>query len=189
MFETMVAYTLYEHLAGETFIPPRDAMGYNRVLSKHRRPYRTLDGYIALLPYTTAHWQRFFELSDAPEHATNPRYMDPQHRLNNVDEVYGLLADLIARRTTAQWLKALADADIPMAPILSPEDLLDDPHLLASGLIGRDIHASEGEIRRIGIPVSFSRTPGTYRLSAPRPDEHGAAIRSELMSLRPETPF
>lgn len=194
MFEIMVAYNLYEHLAGETFIPPLDAMGYNRVLSKHRRPYRTLDGYIALLPYTTAHWQRFFELSDAPEHATNPRYMDQQHRLNNVDEVYGVLADLVARRTTAHWLEVLADADIPMAPILSPEELLDDPHLLASGLIARDVHPSEGEIRRIGIPVNFSRTPGTFRRSTPRLDEHGAEIKSELEKARlhddsPATPF
>ncbi len=180
MFETMVAYNLHEHLAGETFVPAQDIMGYNRVLSKYRRPYRTRDGYIALLPYTTEHWRRFFEFAGAPEHAGNPRFMDPDQRLNNVDEAYGVLADLLERHTTAEWLEILADADIPMAPVFSPEDLLGDPHLEATGFITRERHPTEGEIRNVGMPVRFSRTPGTLRRLAPRLGEHGDEIRKEL---------
>ncbi|AMV48305.1 hypothetical protein ATN79_47465 [Paraburkholderia caribensis] len=59
MFETLVSFIAVEQLAGRTFIPPLGDSGYARVMSPHRRPYRTLDGYIDLLPYTTAQWQRF----------------------------------------------------------------------------------------------------------------------------------
>jgi crotonobetainyl-CoA:carnitine CoA-transferase CaiB-like acyl-CoA transferase len=73
MFETMVSYTLVEHLAGETFRPPAGSMRYGRILSPHRGPYRTRDGFLSLLPYTTAQWVRFFEAVARPELATDPR--------------------------------------------------------------------------------------------------------------------
>jgi len=53
MFETMVSFNMLEHMAGQTFVPATSGMGYERVLSPHRRPYRTRDGYLGLLPYTT----------------------------------------------------------------------------------------------------------------------------------------
>src|SRR5919106_767502 len=133
MFEAMVSFNLMEHLGGQTFVPALSNAGYERVLSPHRRPYRTKDGYIGLLPYTTADWEA-----------------------------------------------ALRDADIPMAPITSPDDLLRDPHLEATGFFVRENHPSEGQIRSLGIPVSFSRTPGAIRRHAPRLDEHGEEIRREL---------
>ena len=38
-----------------------------RVLSPHRKPYATRDGYVGLMPYTSAHWKRFFEIAGRPE--------------------------------------------------------------------------------------------------------------------------
>ena len=179
MFETMVAITLIEHLAGETFCPASAGMGYERVLSKHRKPYRTKDGYIGLLPYTADQWTRFFEAAGRPEMATDPRVTDPALRNRKIDELYSLLAEIVAERTTAEWVELLRVADLPMTPVLSPEDLLDDEHLRALGFFRREEHPSEGEVRTIGIPVRFSRTPGEIRRLAPRLDEHRKEILSE----------
>jgi crotonobetainyl-CoA:carnitine CoA-transferase CaiB-like acyl-CoA transferase len=52
MYETLVANVMVEHLFGETFQPPIGTVGYKRILISERRPYRTKDGYFALLPYT-----------------------------------------------------------------------------------------------------------------------------------------
>ena len=180
MFETMVSFNLVEHLAGHTFVPATSSMGYERVLSPHRRPYRTRDGYLGLLPYTTDHWRRFFLIAGAPEHADDPRFNDPIRRSESINALYAILADLVAKRTTAEWQTLLKDADIPMAPILSPEQLLDDPHLRSVGLFKLTTHPTEGEIRTLKIPVGFSRTPGSLRRHAPRLDEHGAEIRAPL---------
>jgi crotonobetainyl-CoA:carnitine CoA-transferase CaiB-like acyl-CoA transferase len=184
MFEAVVSFNLIEHLAGQTFVPSIANMGYERVLSPHRRPYRTKDGYIGLLPYTTAHWTRFFELAGAPQYARDPRFSTPAQRSENIHALYAILAELVSQRTTAEWQAALKDADIPMAPIASPEDLLRDPHLVSTGFFLREHHPSEGEIRSIGIPVNFSRTPGAIRRPAPRHDEHGEEIRRELDARR-----
>ncbi|HZF39378.1 MAG TPA: CoA transferase [Blastocatellia bacterium] len=184
MFETMVSFTLIEHLAGETFCPAREGMGYERVLSEHRKPYRTKDGYIGLLPYTAGQWARFFEAAGRPELAADPRVTDPALRSRKIAELYSLLAEIVAERTTAEWVEILRAADLPMTPVLSLEDLLDDEHLRALGFFQREEHPSEGEVRTIGIPVRFSRTPGDVRRLAPRLNEHREEILMEATGER-----
>lgn len=180
MFETMVSYTLIEHLAGETFCPPQGGMRYERILSPNRRPFRTKDGYLSLLPYTTPQWVRFFEAVGRTDLVTDPRVTDPPTRSEHINELYQIVADAMTQRTTAEWIDLLKDADIPMSPVLSPEDLLNDEHLQQTGFFERCQHPSEGEIRQLGIPVRFSRTPGVVRRLAPRLDEHREEILREL---------
>jgi crotonobetainyl-CoA:carnitine CoA-transferase CaiB-like acyl-CoA transferase len=182
MFETIVSFTLLEHMAGATFVPSEHAMGYERVLSPNRRPYRTKDGYIGLLPYTTAQWQRFFVAAGESALASDPRVTDPSTRSRNVNFLYAELARIVAARTTAEWIHALKDADIPMTPVREPEELLEDRHLGALGFFERKAHASEGEIRTIGIPVTFSRTPGSIRTLPPKLGEHTEEV---LNGIRP----
>jgi crotonobetainyl-CoA:carnitine CoA-transferase CaiB-like acyl-CoA transferase len=179
MFETMVSFTMVEHLAGETFCPAQGGMGYERVLSEHRRPYRTKDGYIGLLPYTAEQWARFFKAAGRPEMAADPRVTDPAMRSRRIAELYSLLAEIVAERTTAEWVEILRAADLPMTPVFSPEDVLDDEHLRALGFFRREEHPSEGEVRTVGIPVRFSRTPGEVRRLAPRLNEHRDEILME----------
>jgi len=180
MFETMVSFNLVEHMGGETFVPPQGGMGYERVLSPHRRPYRTRDGFIGLLPYTNAHWQRFFALAGRHELAADPRFADPSSRSRNIGELYRILAELVAERSTAEWTEMLAVADIPMTTVQAPEDLLQDPHLQDVDFFAEVEHPSEGTVRTLGIPVRFSRTPGSVRRLAPGLDADRAEILQEL---------
>jgi crotonobetainyl-CoA:carnitine CoA-transferase CaiB-like acyl-CoA transferase len=180
MFETLVSFNLIEHLAGETFCPALGGMGYDRVLSLHRRPYRTKDGYIGLMPYSTAQWKRFFEIAGQPQYGIDIRFADHAARSENIDELYRILAEILVERSTAEWMQLLETADIPMAPVLSPEDLLEDQHLQTVGFFRHDTHPSEGEIRTVSIPVRFSRTPGSIERLAPRLDEHREEILNEI---------
>jgi crotonobetainyl-CoA:carnitine CoA-transferase CaiB-like acyl-CoA transferase len=61
MFESMVSFLMSEQLGGATFEPPLGPTGYDRLTAPNRKPYRTRDGYLAILPYTTTHWVAFFE--------------------------------------------------------------------------------------------------------------------------------
>ncbi|NLC35603.1 MAG: CoA transferase [Alcaligenaceae bacterium] len=167
MFETMVSFTLIEHLSGHSYIPPRGPMGYNRVLSKQRRPYPTRDGYIALLPYTDAQWQRFFTLAGRPDLTMDARYANAESRAQHFDELYQDLADIVIQKTTEQWLSLLAAADIPHSPVNTPEALFEDEHLKKVGFFQKVDHPTEGPLTTMSIPVRFSRTPGAIRWLAP----------------------
>ncbi len=163
MFETLVSFLAVEQLAGRTFEPPLGDAGYGRVMSPHRKPYRTADGYLALLPYTSAQWARFFAVAGRPELATDPRYATPAGRSAHIDALYETLADIVLTKTTAQWLDLLRDADIPHSEVPRFDSVLDDPHLRATGMVFEYTHPTEGQLRGVGVPTRFSRTPGNIR--------------------------
>jgi crotonobetainyl-CoA:carnitine CoA-transferase CaiB-like acyl-CoA transferase len=77
MFETMAAWLMVEHLWERTF-DDEGEVGYTRLLARTRKPYRTLDGWMAILPYNDKHWRNFFELIGRPEVLKDPRYATAQ---------------------------------------------------------------------------------------------------------------
>lgn len=163
MFETLVSFLAVEQLAGRTFEPPLGEAGYGRVMSPHRKPYRTRDGHLALLPYTSAQWERFFKLAGRADLASDARYADAAGRSANIDALYATLAEIVQTRTTAEWLDLLRDADIPHGEVPHYDAVLDDPHLRATGMVFEYAHPTEGTLRALGIPTGFSRTPGNIR--------------------------
>ncbi len=155
MFECMASFNLVEHLYGRQFAPARGAMGYPRVLSNHRRPYRTRDGFICMLPYTDAHWRAFFVAADAAENLEDPRFATIGARTTNIDALYELAAVLIARQTTSYWLELCEQSSIPASRALTLDELVDDPHLNAVGFFSRLHDPALGELCMPGVPVLF----------------------------------
>lgn len=180
MFECMVGFMAPEHLAGLTFVPPEGPAGYTRLLNEYRRPFRTLDGYMSVVPYTDAQWQRFFELVGHPEMATDSRYRTLTQRSRHFPQLYAFVETMLTQRTTAGWTQLLAEADIPFAAVNSLADLLSDPHLLATEFWHTYEHPTEGRLIRAGIPVHFSRTPGEVRRHPPGLGEHTAEVLNEI---------
>ncbi|MFO1079857.1 MAG: CoA transferase [Reyranellaceae bacterium] len=176
MFETMVQFVLGDHLQGHAFVPPEGPIGYPRLLSPHRRPFATRDGYIAILPYNDGQWRRFFAAVGQPELADDGRFTSHANRVANIDTLYSLVGRLLAERTTAEWQAILDRADIPAMPLNTLESLLEDPHLADAGFLETVEHPSEGPIRRIGIPSSWSGTPPPPIAPAPRLGQHSAEI-------------
>lgn len=179
MFETLVANVMVEHLFGESFIPAVGSAGYKRILNAERRPYRTKDGFFALLPYTDGHWQEFCAKVGRPELGDDERFLTLQSRLANVEEYYALLGEIAAIRTNAEWSALLDDSDIPHGPVHTLEDLLDDEQLNATGFWKEVDHPTEGRLRMPDIPPRFSRTPGDIRRLPPRLGEHSAEVLRE----------
>jgi crotonobetainyl-CoA:carnitine CoA-transferase CaiB-like acyl-CoA transferase len=172
MFEAIAAFTLVEHLYDATFDPPLGPPGYPRVLTPHRRPFRTRDGHVCALPYTNRHFERFFALAGRPELARDARFADIPSRLKNVAALYALVAEILATRTTDEWLAALGEAEIPAMAVNRLEDLLEDPHLAATGFFELHEHPTEGRLRHCGVPMRFGATPGAIERPAPRLGEH-----------------
>jgi len=128
MFETLASFILNEHLAGATFAED-GRVGYSRVLSPDRRPYRTRDGWLAVLPYTVEQWRRFLTEVGRPDVLAQEWFQRAETRNARIDELYGVIAAALAERDTASWLETLTRLDIPCAQVNSLEDLLCDPHL------------------------------------------------------------
>lgn len=179
MLETMAAFMLAEHLGGLTFDPAPAKAGYARLLSGGRKPAPTLDGYIALLPYTAGHWRAFFKAAGRGDLAEKYGEGDRQARNAHIVEMYRDMAEATRKRTTAEWVRLCAELDIPATPIYTLDDLPDHPHLKAIGLFGRAEHPSEGPIRYVNPPTRFAATPAVVRLPAPLLGQHTGEILAE----------
>ena len=180
MFEAVTSFNFVEHLCGAAFEPPLAAPGYSRVLEPNRRPYRTQDGFIVVLPYNDKQCRGFFEAAGRPDLADDARFASASARSRNVDQYYALISELIASKTTHEWQALLKTADVPAIPVNALEDVMRDPHLQATGFFTEYDHPSEGRVRTTGVPLHFTRTPGSpTRLPPPRLGENTRDVLAE----------
>jgi crotonobetainyl-CoA:carnitine CoA-transferase CaiB-like acyl-CoA transferase len=179
MFESLLQSVLGEHLGGHTFEPPTAAPGYLRMLAKERRPYRTTDGYVCVLVYNDKQWRAFFRVIGRPELLADPRYATQEARSRDFEGAYALVAQEMAKRSTADWIAALEAADIPAQRMNSLEDILNDPHLAAIGYFREVEHPSEGRIKSMAVPSEWSESKPEYRRHAPRLGEHTREVLRE----------
>ncbi len=186
MFETMVSFVMAEHLWGQVFDPPLDTPGYKRLMSEHRKPYRTLDGYIAVLPYLDRHWETFCTLAERPELIEDERFRTLSDRVGNIDETYSETGRILATRTTAEWMELFAGSSVPVNAVNSLEDLQSDEHLEAVGFWSEMEHPTEGKLRMPGFPVNFSASPASIRRHPPRLGEHSVEVLGEAGYSREE---
>lgn len=174
MFESMVSFLMVEQLAGRTFDPPLGETGYERLLSPFRKPHKTLDGYVAVLPYTTAHWVKFLRIVGRTDLENDPRVVDPVERSRNIDMLYELIEQSVTSRTTEDWLTIFGENDIPCAPVKDLNGVLDDPHLADVGMFGTVLHPSEGTINTVRSP---------FRSGAQRADEPAPRLGADCAAL------
>jgi crotonobetainyl-CoA:carnitine CoA-transferase CaiB-like acyl-CoA transferase len=180
MFETLVSFNLVEHLYGRTFLPPIGEAVYPRAVSKFRHPYKTADGYLSVLPYNDGQWLRFFAMVGREDFATDPRFGSLAERTRNIDVLYGLIDEVMATRSSAAWLEQLQAYDIPSVAVKHPSELLDDPHLKATGFFQQVEHPSEGLVVSMESPIRMADSPVGLRRHAPRLGEHTREILSEI---------
>lgn len=179
MFECLVDYLMVEHINGEAFQPARGGMGYKRLLNKMRKPYKTKDGYMCILPYTDRNWADMIELTGRHDLKDDPRFASLGSRVQHTEVVYATLDELAATKTNAEWEEALNAVAIPVQRVNTKEDLLTDEQLLATGFWRYEDHPTEGRIRLTDPPVRFSKSPSTIRRLQPRLGEHSAEILAE----------
>jgi len=181
MFEMMASFVLADHLSGQTFEPPLGPVGYPRMLTPDRRPYRSKDGYICVMIYTDRHWRDFFAaLGRGDVFERDPRFASMTTRTENIAAIYAELAELLTTRTTEEWLELFDAADIPAMPLNSPAALLDDPQLAATGFFSLVEHESEGVLRDMAVPAQWSATQPRPSRLAPRLGEHTVEVLREI---------
>jgi crotonobetainyl-CoA:carnitine CoA-transferase CaiB-like acyl-CoA transferase len=181
MFECVTGFNLAEHLFGHVYDPPTGPWAYSRVANPNRKPFKTKDGYIGLLPYTDGQWSAFFALAGWSDSlSSDPRFKTAKARAENAEALYGLLEEVTQTKTTDEWLQALKALQIPVTRTNRLPDLLEDPHLDAVGFFERYRHPEAGSYLACKPPLKFSRTPANVRRHPPRLGEHTQRIAEEI---------
>ena len=183
MYETMASFMLVEHANGAMFTPPLSPAVYPRTVARNRKPYPTKDGHVAVLIYNDKHWKAFVDsVKPAWVAEYGEAFSTLEQRAKQIDVMYALIAETLLQRTTAEWLELFRELQIPAAPIQTPDELFDDPHLEAVGLF-ETVESPYGPIRFPGVPTWFSRTPGHVAGPAPELGADTAEVLAEVDAL------
>ncbi len=180
MLESVVAFNMAENLFGHTFVPPRKPIAYSRSINPMRKPYKTKNGYIALMPYSDQDWRRFFRLGGREELMEDPRYSTYAARTGNITDLYKEAEVIALQRTTEEWMTVLAEENVPCMLVHTLESVLDDPQLRDTGFLEEREHPSEGSYLAINNPVAFSDSPASIDREPPLLGQHNEEILQEL---------
>jgi crotonobetainyl-CoA:carnitine CoA-transferase CaiB-like acyl-CoA transferase len=177
MLETIAGFNSIEMLGGHAFVPPIGPAGYKRM--KERRPVRTKDGWLTMLPYSGDNWCEFFEAVGHPECIEDFAVRDPVARGQNIDRIYKKMAEIALTRTTAEWETLLLQIDVPHAAFAKVTEIAEQPHLKAVEMFVTLDHPTEGEIRQARPSAKFSESPAAIQRMAPRLGEHSRVVLKE----------
>ncbi|MGH6904147.1 MAG: CoA transferase, partial [Geminicoccaceae bacterium] len=144
------------------------------------------DGWIIAVHLSSPEkfWTGLLAALERPDLADDPRFATRMGRVHNHKALEEVLRAVFVSRPRAEWVRRLAEADVPHAPVLDLQEVLDDPQARHLGIERRLTHPSEGVVRTIANPVVYDRERGGADMMAPPVlDEHGAEIRAWLAEL------
>ncbi len=177
MLETVAAFNSIEMFGGYAFVPTLGASGYKRM--KARKPAKTKDGWLTMLPYSGENWCAFFEAVGHPECIEEFQVRDPVVRARNIDRIYDKMRAISPSRTNAEWEKLLLSIDVPHTAFARLDEIAEQQHLKAVGLFQEIDHPTEGKIRQARPPARFGASPASLRRHAPRLGEHTREVMRE----------
>ena len=143
--------------------------------------FQTKDGWVLVQTVGGPLFKRWAELMGEDHWLEDPQFKDDISRGDNGEIISNRLALWCAERTTDEVLQEMETARIPAGPILSPQDVLNDPHIAAKGLFKPvEFPGLPNAAPIMQTPVELSDTPGEIRHRAPTLGEHTEAILQDL---------
>ena len=143
--------------------------------------FKTKDGWVLVQSVGGPLFKRWAELMGEDHWLYDDRFKTDISRGDNGEIISERLATWCSERTTQEVLNEMEQARIPAGPVLSPQQVLEDPHIAEKGLFepvkypGLDRPAP-----LMKTPVELSATPGTIRTRPPKLGEHTNEIMLEL---------
>ena len=139
---------------------------------------------IFLAAVSDAQWQTFCDVLDLPDLKADPALATNNQRVTVRPQLLATLRERLAHRRAAELAAIFERAGLPFAPIRRPEDLFDDPHLVATGGLA-DVTVADGD--KAGQTVKTTLFPFTMdgqrlgvRLQPPKMGEHTQALLQGL---------
>ena len=178
----------------EHTIAAHDQLGVVRGRHGNRLPnsapldnWQTQDGaYISLVAAGDGLFPRLAKLIDREDLLSDPRFATARARVENAEEVNGIVADW-CRARTADEIESLAVAgDVPFARAFTAETIAADPHIAAREDLVEVDDPVVGPVRMQGVYPRFSRTPGAVAGPAPVLGQHNAEVYGTLLGMAEE---
>jgi crotonobetainyl-CoA:carnitine CoA-transferase CaiB-like acyl-CoA transferase len=128
---------------------------------------RSSDGHVTIGAITPKTWTALCTVLSLEELVADDRYSDGFKRHAFRQELIIQIEAVTRTRTSAELISSMDAAGVPCAPIADYTEVFTDPHLVQRGFYWDAPHPSMGEVRQIGSPMRFSRTPAVHGPAGP----------------------
>ncbi|MDO8606513.1 MAG: CaiB/BaiF CoA-transferase family protein [Phaeospirillum sp.] len=128
-------------------------------------PYQafpTADGHIILAIGNDGQFRRFCDVAGRPELGADPLYATNAERVGNRAQLVPILKELLAARSSADWIKTLEEVGVPCGPINDLAQVFADPQVRHRGMAVSMQHPQAGDVTLVANPIRLSETPVAY---------------------------
>src|SRR5271156_943623 len=127
-------------------------------------------------------WKEICKVIGKEEWITDPNYATPDARLPRLKEVFDTIEKWTVTKTKFEAMTLLNEHDIPCGPILSMEELANEPSLRATGTVVEVDHPTRGKYLSVGNPIKMSDSPTEVKRS-PLLGEHTDEILRQVLGF------
>ena len=124
-------------------------------------------------------WKDICRVIGKDQWITDPNYATPEARLPRLKEVFATVEAWTVTKTKFEAMDLLNAHDIPCGPILSMEEIANEPSLRATGTVVEVDHPTRGKYLTVGNPIKMSDSP-THVTRSPLLGEHTDEVLAEL---------
>jgi len=168
--------------AGKAFLgeePTR--MGTRDPVLAPYQTFPTADGHLNVACGNQKLWTELCTALDREALAEDERFETMSDRVTNMDALEAELSAEFQARTTEEWVEELAvERGIPVGPINSVGQALDNPQVEARGVIGSVEHPTAGTIPTLEHPLNFEHSTSGFHSPPPLLGEDTEAVLREL---------
>lgn len=179
LFEAAITQTYWQSAITFATGSSPGPMGSAHPMNAPYQAFETADGWINIGAANQTNWERLVHVLGAPELNDDPRFASNAERIVNREALEDVLSVILRTRSTAEWLEALETSGIPAGPVLSIDEMHNDPQTLARDMVPEVAHPVAGAVRTLGSPVKFSETPGGVQRAAPVLGQHTREVLLE----------
>ena len=174
MLDAVVNFLWSSDMGGQTFVGQN--ISQQRAATFIDLIYETKTGYISVSAMANKQWLALCDAVGHPEWKEDARFKTPTLRDLNANERLEMTQEALLSRSAEEWLDLLETAGVPCAPVLTRNQMVEHPQILANDLLFLSQHPVAGEIRQARPAARFSETPSEQRLPAPKHGEHTREI-------------
>ncbi|RBW68572.1 CaiB/BaiF CoA transferase family protein [Bacillus taeanensis] len=145
--------------------------------------YPTEDGNIAILCVADRQWHSLLRVMGREDLLADARFQTNVDRSANTKLVDEIVTSWTSNKKKLEVSDVLIEANVPHAPVLSIDEVADDPHLKYRKMIREIEHPEVGKIRVPGSPIRLSESPLEEVVAAPLLGEHTDEVLQEMLGL------
>ncbi len=180
LFES-TAYMLAQAMAAEKIggkpVPPMPARVSSWCVYE---PFPSCDGKLLFVAITTDNiWKRFCEAFALTDLLRDPELQTNEQRVKGRPRILPIIADIVARHDIADMMKKLEALSVPFAPLATPGDLFDDPHLNHGNRMFETELVDGQRLKLPGLPIEMDGHELGVRRNPPVIGEHTREVLLE----------